>query len=144
MSDLKPNLGKLAMAKCETYVGNKIIGLGKLFLILDEDPNYFFLFVDNQKHQVAKNYWYPVNPEKTLTKDDKVCFTGTLHYTRDFYAKLVTVHGGEFQTGITQKTKYLVMANKNSLSSKAIKAREAGITLMDEYEFFTKLIKGNK
>lgn len=70
-----------------------------------------------------------------LFKGAGVVFTGALSLTREYYQKLVELFGGDFQNSVTKKTAYLVMADKHSQSSKAVKARAMGVKLINEQEF---------
>ncbi len=68
------------------------------------------------------------------------CFTGTLSsLSRKQAAQSVTQLGGIVKTSVGADLDYLVLASLDSQSSKAEKARELGITLLDE-ALFLKLI----
>lgn len=94
---------------------------------------------DGVSVQIPINSWFgdswaiaePVN----LFKGAGIVFTGALSLTREYYEKLVALFGGDFQSSVTKKTEYLVMADKHSQSSKAVKARAQGVKLINEQEF---------
>ena len=54
---------------------------------------------------------------------------------RKEYEKLVDKHGGTLLSGVTKELNYLVMADPNSGSSKAEKARKYGTECIDEAQF---------
>lgn len=65
-----------------------------------------------------------------------ICFTGALEtLTRNDAQKLATESGFEVKGGVTKGLTYLVMADPNSQSGKARKARELGTKLLSEKEF---------
>src|SRR4029077_19451087 len=65
------------------------------------------------------------------------CFTGALSRPRKEYENLVDKHGGSVLSGVTKELKYLVMADPNSGSSKAEKARKYGTQCIDEATFLS-------
>lgn len=62
----------------------------------------------------------------------KVCFTGVRDQELEKY---IQSNGGEVVSGVSKKTTHLVVANINSDSSKAMKARQLGIPIMTIDEF---------
>ncbi len=84
--------------------------------------------------QSFTNNWVILEPENVL-QGDKICFTGALSYTREYYNRVVEIFGGVFQTTVSAATKYLVMQDKSSKTTKAEKARAQGVTLLNEQEF---------
>ena len=63
------------------------------------------------------------------------CFTGTLPKPRKEYEDLVEKHGGTVLSGVTKELNYLVMADPNSGSTKAEKARRYGTKCIGPEEF---------
>ena len=63
------------------------------------------------------------------------CFTGAMEYKRKDLQAMVTAHGGTNLDSVTKNLTYLVIADPNSTSSKAKKARELGITLISPEQF---------
>jgi len=76
------------------------------------------------------------------------CFTGAIQkvdeasgkrYTRKQMQDLVTTRGGRAAKSVSDGLDYLVMANPDSTSSKAKKARQLGTEILSEGEFFALL-----
>jgi DNA ligase (NAD+) len=63
------------------------------------------------------------------------CFTGALGRPRKELEKLVEDRGGTLLSGVTKELNYLVMADPNSGSSKATKAKQYGTECLDEAQF---------
>jgi DNA ligase (NAD+) len=63
------------------------------------------------------------------------CFTGALSRPRKELEKMVTDLGGTLLSGVTKELHYLVMADPESGSSKAQKARKYGTQCLDEAQF---------
>ena len=63
------------------------------------------------------------------------CFTGAMEYRRKDLQAMVTAHGGTNLDSVTKNLAYLVIADPNSTSGKAKKARELGITLISPEQF---------
>lgn len=63
------------------------------------------------------------------------CFTGALSRPRKEYEDMVEKHGGTLLSGVTKELKYLVMADPNSGSSKAEKAKKYGTKCINEADF---------
>lgn len=79
-------------------------------------------------------------PKIGALSNKSVCFTGTLSMKRADLEKLVIDNGGALDKSCTKNTSFLVMADANSTSSKAVSARKNGTTCIDEDEFL-KLLK---
>ncbi len=69
------------------------------------------------------------------------CFTGALSRPRKELEALVEKHGGSLLSGVTKDLHYLVLADPESGSSKAQKAKKYGTTCLDE-DGFLALIAG--
>jgi len=69
------------------------------------------------------------------------CFTGAMEYKRKDLQDMVTAQGGTNLDSVTKNLTYLVIADPNSTSGKAKKARELGITLISP-EQFLEMING--
>lgn len=63
------------------------------------------------------------------------CFTGAMEYKRSVLQEYVTREGGINFDSVKKGLSYLVMADPNSTSSKAVKARSLGIKLITPDEF---------
>ena len=86
-----------------------------------------------EKNKMAKG------KENALT-GKKVVFTGALEIKRAEAQKMVMEVGGECPSSLSKTTDYLVIADPDSTSSKAQKARKFGTKLISESEF-TKLVR---
>lgn len=60
--------------------------------------------------------------------------TGKMPEKRSYYEALIHIAGGEVQSSVNKKTNYLVIADVNSTSAKAQKARELGTKLISPEE----------
>jgi DNA ligase (NAD+) len=75
------------------------------------------------------------------------CFTGAINriddngkrYSREMMHKLVVENGGTVEEAVKKGLSFLVMADPNSVSSKAQKARQIGTEVLSESDFFKKL-----
>ena len=153
--------GKVLVCKNRHYDYNSKVGNstkewapGELILILSHEKNargaswqgakevlHFFLHGVGGTLVIDSAFdanWGLIEPEDILHGASFV-FTGALQNTRDYYKCLVEMFGGVFSGSVTSKTKYLVMADKNSMTTKAQKARENGTKLIDEREFLNLL-----
>ena len=63
------------------------------------------------------------------------CFTGAASMPRKELWALVEKNGGIVHESMKKETDYLVLADVNSTSSKAVKARKQGTTLLSEDDF---------
>ena len=63
------------------------------------------------------------------------CFTGPAQRKRSELWEIVEKNGGVVHESCKKTTNFLVMADKNSTSSKAEKARKNGTTMLSEEEF---------
>jgi len=63
------------------------------------------------------------------------CFSGAQNRPRKELQEIVENNGGKFTTSITKTTNYLVLADPNSASTKAQKARTQGIKIISGEEF---------
>ena len=63
------------------------------------------------------------------------CFTGAMEYKRKVLQDMVTAQGGTNLDSVTKNLTYLVIADPNSTSGKAKKARDLGITLISPEQF---------
>lgn len=79
-----------------------------------------------------------IEPEKTVAgklNGKSFCFTGAAQRSRKELSKLVTDNGGIVHDSVKKDTTYLVLADVNSTSSKAVKARKQGTLLITEDDF---------
>jgi DNA polymerase-3 subunit epsilon len=66
----------------------------------------------------------------------RVCFTGTMNLSREECHNQAKQHGLLVQDNVTKKLDILVVADQNSESSKARKAREYSVRIINEAAFF--------
>jgi DNA ligase (NAD+) len=64
----------------------------------------------------------------------KICITGSTNIKRDDLKKMIEEAGGIFKTSVSKDTQILVIADPNSTSTKAVKARSSGVKLISEEE----------
>lgn len=77
----------------------------------------------------------PSAPVIKAEKKGSVCFTGSLSIPRGKASELAEQAGFEVKSSVTKGLTYLVMADPNSTSSKAQKARKLGTAVIGETEF---------
>lgn len=76
-----------------------------------------------------------VSPCESLAGKPTVCFTGKASVPRGELEKIAEGKGLVVVGGVSKGLSYLVLADKDSLSSKARKARDLGVKLLSEDEF---------
>lgn len=64
-----------------------------------------------------------------------ICFTGTMKNKRPILEKMAAAAGADVKSSVGKGLSYLVIADPNSSSSKAVSARKHGTTLISEEEF---------
>lgn len=75
-------------------------------------------------------------PKNTILENLSFCFTGTLSEPRRMYEDIVQLNGGTVLLNVSKKLDYLVCDNVSKNSNKLIKAREFGIKIITEEQFF--------
>ena len=73
--------------------------------------------------------------ESTVTKG-AIVITGKLSMPKDSFKELIEKAGYSYSDNITKETTYLIADDVNGNSSKLKKAREKGIKIITENEFF--------
>ena len=83
------------------------------------------------------------SPAKNALDGKTFCITGKLnHYSnRDELVKVIESLGGKVVSGVTKKTDYLINNDPISNSSKNRKAKELGIQILSEENFFKNYVK---
>jgi len=71
-----------------------------------------------------------------MLNDEVICFTGKSPKPRKEMMKIANRAGATVSNSITKKVTILVMADINSSSNKAVKARSMGIQLITPETFF--------
>jgi DNA polymerase-3 subunit epsilon len=70
-----------------------------------------------------------------LNPGDRICFTGEMSMPRSDLQALALASGLHVSAGVSKKTTMLVCADADSLSGKARKARDLGVTVISEPKF---------
>jgi len=89
---------------------------------------------------------YIEKPYIQVIKDDYVkrlagkgfCITGTLEFPREVFVSVLQMCGGVYKTAMSGNVDYLISARSDTV--KAQKARELHITVINEKEFYTKIL----
>jgi DNA ligase (NAD+) len=76
---------------------------------------------------------------KLVFKGDVICFTGKSPKTRPEMIALAESAGASVSSSVNSNTTILIIADTNSTSSKAVKARKIGIKLMSPEDFLNKI-----
>lgn len=104
------------------------------------EPTIPYLFVLHQEKTWEVNpVSYGIVEPSEILQGKSVCFTGAGNAAREYWKAVVEACGGTNVSGVSQTTSFLVMADKNSNSTKAQSARRLG-TPMLTYEEFHKMI----
>lgn len=74
-----------------------------------------------------------INP--TGAKGKSFCFTGTMSLPRNVLESYAVKAGGTVRGSVSSGLDYLVMADANSKTTKAVKARSLGVTTISEQDF---------
>lgn len=144
-----------AFNKCEKIVLNghdtidKILELtpAKLELIesfAEKSANEFIRSLKTKKKIIKKlrgygfDFKHLVKARKTSPiAGQKFCITGTLSMKRSELQQVVKENGGIVQSSISKDTSYLITNDAESSSSKFKKAKQLGVSVISEEQFFT-------
>ena len=74
-----------------------------------------------------------------IFKGETICFTGKSPKPRSEMSRLAESAGASVSSSIVSNTTILVIADTNSMSSKAVRARKNGIELMSPNEFLSQI-----
>ena len=101
-------------------------GLGNLEKDIEETLK-FVNIIEEEKAEISEN----------LLNGKSFCFTGAMEHKRKDLEMMVLNFGGVVHDGIKKNplTDYLVIADPNSTSSKAVAARKLGVNLISEDDF---------
>jgi len=66
------------------------------------------------------------------------CITGDLTFIRPMYATLIRLSAGEYKSGVSGNLNYLI-TNATVLSTKMRKAKQIGVTIINEDQFMSML-----
>lgn len=72
------------------------------------------------------------------------CITGELAAPREFFKHLIKLKGGEFKSSVSSNCDYLIVgaATRSHRSTKLVKARQLGIKIINEQQFFSLMAEG--
>lgn len=87
-----------------------------------------------------------ITEDKNKKKNSDVLnfvLTGKMEHPRSYYEDLIKSSGHNVQSSVNNKTNYLVIADVNSLSTKATKARSLGTMLISPKDLENMLTKNN-
>jgi len=77
-------------------------------------------------------------PKGNVLNGKKICITGTLSQSRDYFANLIEENGGKVASGISNATDYLLAGEKVG-AGKTNAAKECGTKVITEQEFMDML-----
>jgi NAD-dependent DNA ligase len=118
---------------------NENISAGTIVFVAECDETWSKVINSQRVLIVPTEYLIVCKPSKSL-EGKTFCFTGQLDKTRDYYQAFISLHAGEFRSSVTRDLNYLVMADPNSYSSKAVKAKSYGTKCISEKELL-KMVK---
>lgn len=95
---------------------------------------YLFILYGEKTWEANPHSYGIVTPSEVL-KGKTVCFTGEDKAGRPYWKAVVEACGGTNVSGISRDTSFLVMADKNSKSTKAQSASKYGTTCLSYLEF---------
>ena len=98
---------------------------------------------ENLDYEIEDELNFVIDPKYTKTQDTSNSFisgktfviTGKLSQPRSYYEDLITTYGGKCAGSVSKNTNYLLTDDPNSNSSKAKKARDLNIPVIDEAMF---------
>jgi len=120
-------------------VGEKL--MAKYLEFIDENVKLVDMIVSDSRYSYVENE----TPATTQTTNfiGSICFTGSLNSMGRKEASILAERNGfEVKNSVTKGLTYLVMADPNSTSTKAKKARELGTSVIGEDEFL-KMMRNN-
>jgi DNA ligase (NAD+) len=125
--DTLEKFGQLSAAEFEQVPG---VGPVKAKLLADGLKHNQQLILDILDNGVS------IKTRATGTLTNKsVCFTGSMKMKRPLLEKMAADAGADVKSSVGKGLTYLVIADTNSTSSKAVTARKLGTTLVSEEEF---------
>lgn len=81
-----------------------------------------------------KRFFYFIKPNEILNGKN-FCITGRLEYDRKFYENLICLFGATYKQNMSDKIDYL-LTNGSEKTNKIIKAKQAGIKIINENSFW--------
>ena len=147
----------LATDLCEHFSGlpDSQLTLNDIFWVLDTDvekckgfglarASDFCNWLRQYRDEVVElsnllNIQYETNKTSGSFDGETICFTGKSPKPRIEMSKLAEAAGASVSSSVNSNTTILVIADTNSTSSKAIKARKLGIRLVSPDEFLSQV-----
>lgn len=134
--------GLVRIALIDGVITNiEYMDLGKIGQLLSIESGELDRIIDQQK--ADKTTSIPIKAPKSYI-GKSVCFTGELRgtinaqpITRDLAHRLSMERGLVIRKGVTKDLDYLVVADPNTQSSKAQKARDYGVNIISECAYWT-------
>lgn len=144
----EPVPGHYAVVLCSIYSEDTdtLLRPGEAFMFLGVEGSQYpsinkkiVLLHDTKKIRVPEVYFpqllfVPISP---VLSEKNICITGTLRWDRAVYERLIKLTFGEFKTGVSKNTDYLLIG-ENPGNTKLNKAKNCGTTILSEDEFFEK------
>lgn len=81
-----------------------------------------------------KRFFYFIRPNEMLNGKN-FCITGRLEYDRKFYENLICLFGATYKQNMSDKIDYL-LTNGSEKTNKIVKAKQAGIKIINENSFW--------
>lgn len=106
----------------------------------DKTASLFLSFMKEKKDEIETLRHYFVIEDKEKQTGGRLsglsfCFTGAACKPRNELQAIVEANGGTVKSGVSKGLSYLVSDDKDSSSSKMVKAKSLGITLISSEEF---------
>lgn len=119
----------------------EIDGIGPETAVTIEGQDFDEAFYQLYQHirSIKWDYQEKAESEGSLAGKSFV-LTGKMPHPRSYYEELIQKAGGTVQSAVNGKTDYLVIADVNSTSTKARKARELGTELISPEQLETMLL----
>ena len=118
-----------------------IDGIGPETATVIEGPDFDEAFFQLNQHIRSIRWNYREKPmEGAKLAGKSFVLTGKMEHPRSHYEEVIKKAGGNVQSAVNSKTDFLVIADVNSTSTKAKKARELGTELISPEQLETMLL----
>lgn len=121
------------------YLSNYIDGFGR---VMDESFHTYMDANISFVRELSTEFIFDSVSDNISAGDNslngkKICITGSLHHftNRDELVRNIESHGGKVVSSVSSKTDYLLTNDKESGSSKNVKAAQLGIPIISEEEY---------
>ena len=123
------------------YLSNYIDGFGR---VMDESFHTYMDANISFVRELSTEFIFDSVSDNISAGDNslngkKICITGSLHHftNRDELVKNIESHGGKVVSSVSSKTDYLLTNDKESGSSKNVKAAQLDIPIISEEEYLS-------